>query len=119
MQHWISHALLPILSIASPSLVLGITSSPGQMAVELDRSQVGSSAEKQQSLADFVGQQTNPPADGTHTRIIPLEVKPASQEHLPAGWHLRDALRDPEQKKYAKTPAAQLLGEMVCSSQTS
>ena len=39
-------------------------------------------AELQCSLADYVGQQTHPPADGSHTRIVPLEVKPESQEHV-------------------------------------
>ena len=65
---------------------------------------------------DFVAEQIGPPADGSNRRIVPLEVESACQEHLHAGFQLRDALRDPEHKHIASKPAAQLLGEMVCCS---
>ena len=70
-------------------------------------------AELQYSLADYVGHQTQDPANGSHTGIVPLEVSPESQEYVPAGMPLRDALFGPEDKTKAVRPAAQLLGKMV------
>ncbi len=72
-------------------------------------------ADLQCSRANFVAEETEPPINESRPRIVPLEVKPASQEHIPADLNLRDALNDPEQKKYAVRPATQLLGDMVRS----
>ena len=68
------------------------------------------------SLADFVGQQTHSPQNNSHSRLLPLEVKPKSRDHVPDGMHLRDALTSQEYKETAVRPAAQLLGQMVASS---
>ena len=65
------------------------------------------------SLADFVGQQTQPPQNNPHSRIVPLEVTPKSRDHVPDGMHLRDALTRPQHKEKAVKLAAQLLGQMV------
>ena len=58
------------------------------------------------SLICFVGQRIAP-------RTLPLVVKPASQEHRPAGRSLRDALKDLELRDKA-IEFTRLLGKMVC-----
>ena len=68
------------------------------------------------SMVHFVAEQTQPPADGSHSRLAPLEVTAASREDVPAGMQLRDAVRDPEHRDKFFKPAARLLGEMVCCS---
>ena len=67
-------------------------------------------------MVHFVAEQMQPPADGSHSRLAPLEVTAASREDVPAGMQLRDALRDPAHRDKFYKPAARLLGEMVCCS---
>ena len=68
------------------------------------------------SNVDFADIMLHEPGDGNPRRIVPIEVKPARQEHLGPGESFCSLLnsQNADDRSKVRLPAAQILGEAVC-----